>query len=126
MGYRCIGQRPVKDRHLLGAGELLLHLHAASVDVRPGHRRVKPPASGDRRDGAGQRPVPANRPDASEERGKAMSYGVRLTARIVTALGSVALGVTAALAADLEIDRLLKSPVGKDWVANGGNMTNQR
>ena len=31
-----------------------------------------------------------------------------------------------ASAADPEIDRLLTSPVGKDWVTNGGNMTNQR
>ena len=31
-----------------------------------------------------------------------------------------------ALAADPEIDGLLKSPVGKDWVTNGGNLTNQR
>ena len=29
-------------------------------------------------------------------------------------------------AADPEIDRLLQSPVAKDWVTNGGNMTNQR
>jgi len=29
-------------------------------------------------------------------------------------------------AADPEIDRLLQSPIGKDWVTNGGNMTNQR
>src|SRR5499425_1695855 len=29
-------------------------------------------------------------------------------------------------AADPEIDRLLQSPVGKDWITNGGNMTNQR
>src|SRR5438034_11292157 len=28
--------------------------------------------------------------------------------------------------ADQEIDRLLRSPVGKDWVTNGGNLTNQR
>ncbi|PYR34801.1 MAG: quinonprotein alcohol dehydrogenase [Acidobacteria bacterium] len=28
--------------------------------------------------------------------------------------------------ADPEIDRLLRSPVGKDWVTNGGNLTNQR
>ena len=33
---------------------------------------------------------------------------------------------TLAEAADPEIDSLLKSPVGKDWVTNGGNMTNQR
>jgi len=29
-------------------------------------------------------------------------------------------------AADPEIDRLLRSPVGKDWITNGGNLTNQR
>ena len=29
-------------------------------------------------------------------------------------------------AADQEIDRLLQSPVGKDWVTNGGNLTNER
>src|SRR5262244_401845 len=29
-------------------------------------------------------------------------------------------------AADPEIDRLLRSPIGKDWVTNGGNLTNQR
>jgi quinohemoprotein ethanol dehydrogenase len=29
-------------------------------------------------------------------------------------------------AADPEIDRLLQAPVGKDWVTNGGNLTNQR
>ena len=37
------------------------------------------------------------------------------------------LGLTsAALAADPDMDSLLKGPVGKDWVTNGGNMTNQR
>ena len=29
-------------------------------------------------------------------------------------------------AADPEIDRLVRGPVGKDWVTNGGNLTNQR
>src|SRR5215469_2588399 len=29
-------------------------------------------------------------------------------------------------AADPEIDGLLRSPIGKDWVTNGGNLTNQR
>ena len=33
---------------------------------------------------------------------------------------------TLAQAADPEIDGLLKSPVSKDWITNGGNMTNQR
>src|SRR6267142_533429 len=31
-----------------------------------------------------------------------------------------------ARATDAEIDRLLRSPVGKDWVTNGGNLTNNR
>ena len=30
---------------------------------------------------------------------------------------------TTALAADPEIDGMLRSPVGKDWVTNGGNLT---
>jgi alcohol dehydrogenase (cytochrome c) len=34
--------------------------------------------------------------------------------------------VMPAWAADPEIDNLLRSPVGKDWVTNGGNLTNQR
>src|SRR5689334_21153542 len=36
------------------------------------------------------------------------------------------LAASPAWAADPEIDRLLRSPVGKDWVTNGGNLTNQR
>jgi glucose dehydrogenase len=36
------------------------------------------------------------------------------------------LGPAPVYAADPEIDRLLQSPVGKDWVTNGGNLTNQR
>ncbi len=31
-----------------------------------------------------------------------------------------------ARASDAEIDRILRSPVGKDWVTNGGNLTNNR
>ena len=34
--------------------------------------------------------------------------------------------VAPARAADPEIDRLLRGPVGKDWITNGGNLTNQR
>jgi quinohemoprotein ethanol dehydrogenase len=45
---------------------------------------------------------------------------------IAAALGMLLAGVGAARAADPEIDKLLQSPVGKDWVTNGGNMTNQR
>ena len=43
---------------------------------------------------------------------------------IAAAFGVLLAG--AARAADPEIDRLLQSPVGKDWVTNGGNLTNQR
>jgi quinohemoprotein ethanol dehydrogenase len=49
--------------------------------------------------------------------------------RVVPGLTVAMLGlqmVAPAGAADPEIDRLLRSPVGKDWVTNGGNLTNQR
>jgi len=42
------------------------------------------------------------------------------------ALGLALLGPAPVHAADPEIDGLLQSPVGKDWVTNGGNLTNQR
>jgi glucose dehydrogenase len=42
------------------------------------------------------------------------------------ALGMLIAGAGAVWAADPEIDKLLQSPVGKDWVTNGGNMTNER
>ena len=45
---------------------------------------------------------------------------------IFVAFGSLFLGLTGAQAADPEIDRLLRGPIGKDWVTNGGNLTNQR
>jgi quinohemoprotein ethanol dehydrogenase len=45
---------------------------------------------------------------------------------IFVAFGSLFLGLAVAQAADPEIDRLLRSPIGKDWVTNGGNLTNQR
>src|SRR5437899_8738661 len=45
---------------------------------------------------------------------------------IFVAFGSLFLGLTVAQAADPEIDHLLRSPIGKDWVTNGGNLTNQR
>ena len=41
-------------------------------------------------------------------------------------VGGLLLGLAPAQAADPEIDRLLRSPIGKDWVTNGGNLTNQR
>src|SRR5262249_23275723 len=43
---------------------------------------------------------------------------------IFVAFGSLFLG--SAQAADPEIDGLLRSRIGKDWVTNGGNRTNQR
>jgi hypothetical protein len=42
------------------------------------------------------------------------------------ALGLLIAGAAPARAADPEIDRLLQSPVARDWVTNGGNLTNQR
>src|ERR671931_1380884 len=45
---------------------------------------------------------------------------------VLTILSLLFLVVMPVWAADPEIDRLLKSPVGKDWVTNGGNLTNQR
>ena len=45
---------------------------------------------------------------------------------MLTALALLFAGTGPTGAADPEIDRLLQSPVGKDWVTNGGNLTNQR
>jgi hypothetical protein len=42
------------------------------------------------------------------------------------ALGLLILGAPQVRAADPEIDKLVQSPVGKDWVTNGGSLTNQR
>jgi quinohemoprotein ethanol dehydrogenase len=47
---------------------------------------------------------------------------VSLSIAFAAALG----GVVQARAADPEIDRPLEGPVGKDWVTNGGNLTDQR
>jgi glucose dehydrogenase len=45
---------------------------------------------------------------------------------VSAALGLVLAVTGAARAADPDIDKLLQSPVGKDWVTNGGNLTNER
>jgi quinohemoprotein ethanol dehydrogenase len=50
-------------------------------------------------------------------------YSALLSALI---LGLACFFGASARAADPEIDKLLRSPVGKDWVTNGGNLTNQR
>ena len=39
---------------------------------------------------------------------------------------SMLFGLASTADADPEIDRLLRSPINKDWVTNGGNLTNQR
>ncbi len=49
--------------------------------------------------------------------------------RIAQACAALALflcGSAPSRAGDPEIDRLLRNPVDKDWVTNGGNLTNQR
>ena len=53
-----------------------------------------------------------------------MQRGQRVV--LSAALGMVVAGASTVWAADPEIDKLLQSPVGKDWVTNGGNLTNQR
>src|ERR1700755_1030725 len=55
---------------------------------------------------------------------KAMPRCIRSIVPVV--LGLFFLWAMPVKAADPEIDRLLQSPVGKDWVTNGGNLTNQR
>jgi glucose dehydrogenase len=50
----------------------------------------------------------------------------RIVQTVPVALGLFFLAATSVRATDPEIDRLLESPVGKDWVTNGGNLTNQR
>src|SRR5271169_5577174 len=42
------------------------------------------------------------------------------------ALGLLIAGAAPVKASDPEIDHLLQAPVGKDWVTNGGNLTNER
>ena len=55
-----------------------------------------------------------------------MRCRTRRVVPVMLACGVLFSGVAQVKAADPEIDRLLQSPVGKDWVTNGGNLTNQR
>ena len=50
----------------------------------------------------------------------------RLIVPTLLALGLLSLKSVPTFAADPEIDRLLRSSIAKDWVTNGGNLTNQR
>lgn len=52
----------------------------------------------------------------------------RFFQRLLLVLSALSLlpGLATNATADSEIDRLLRSPVGKDWITNGGNLTNQR
>ena len=45
---------------------------------------------------------------------------------VLLTVGLILSGAALVRAADPEIDRLLQSPVGKNWTTNGGNLTNQR
>ncbi len=49
-----------------------------------------------------------------------------LLALALLMIGLMCVGAPPVSAADPEIDQLLKNPVSKDWVTNGGNLTNQR
>src|SRR5271165_7667854 len=53
-----------------------------------------------------------------------MRHGQRIV--LSAALGMLLAGAGGVWAADPEIDKLVQSPVAKDWVTNGGNLTNQR
>src|SRR3954451_24460319 len=53
-----------------------------------------------------------------------MRCGLRIV--LSAALCVLMAGTGVVRAADPEIDKLIQSPVGKDWVTNGGNLTNQR
>ena len=55
-----------------------------------------------------------------------MRHRAQRMIQILMSLGFLFSGTLAVRAADSEIDRLLQSPVGKDWVTNGGNLTNHR
>jgi len=50
----------------------------------------------------------------------------RVQGIVRVAFGLFLLAAMPVRAADPEIDRLLQAPVGKDWITNGGNLTNQR
>src|SRR5271169_1900591 len=55
-----------------------------------------------------------------------MRCGQQAMVLIWLALGIFVSEVAPFQAADLEINRLLQGPVAKDWITNGGNLTNQR
>jgi len=55
-----------------------------------------------------------------------MRHRAREIITILLFFGCLFPGARATRAADPEIDKLLQSPVTKDWVTNGGNLTNQR
>jgi quinohemoprotein ethanol dehydrogenase len=54
-----------------------------------------------------------------------MRFRIYAMASLIAAL-LLSVGGASVLASEPEIDKLLTSPVGKDWVTNGGNMTNER
>src|SRR5215813_695134 len=61
----------------------------------------------------------------SRTENKHMRHAQRLVLMLMTLIWFFR-GVMPVWAADPEIDRLLRSPIGTDWVTNGGNLTNQR
>jgi glucose dehydrogenase len=55
-----------------------------------------------------------------------MRRPARRVVPVWAAFGLMLSGAAQVSAADPEIDRLLQRPVAKDWITNGGNLTNQR
>ena len=54
-----------------------------------------------------------------------LGHGRRLVPALFAGL-LVCAGYLPASAADPDIDRMVQSPAGKDWVTNGGSLMNQR
>src|SRR5262245_48305844 len=65
--------------------------------------------------------TPAKKREETDMRGHS-----RLVVFALAAFSLLLITPSAVFAADPEIDALLRSPVGKDWITNGGNLTNQR
>src|SRR5215472_4347874 len=55
-----------------------------------------------------------------------MRHRAHQGASALIVLGLSSLAALPVQATDPEIDHLLQGPIGKDWVSNGGNLTNQR
>src|SRR5207249_5452683 len=93
-----------------------------SIALAPGRRDRRWPEGlgGDRRESKLQHVWTGPAPTRRVRRKHMRCYNQRLVPVLMT-LSLLFLVVMPVWAADPELDRLLRSPVGKDWVTNGGN-----